>query len=112
MVGIFLLDLLPQRRFECGPRLDATVAIRGARAIRIVQREHGRFGENIRCAEACRMPRISFDLDRAAFDGGDDNAASVTGEGKRGSKLQRHSRNLALGHFHIRDDFLVRRAAT
>ena len=49
----------------------------GARAVRIVERQHRRFHEHVGGAEAARMLRIAFDLDRAPIDRSHDDATPI-----------------------------------
>ena len=111
LARLLLLEPRLQRRLERAPRLDTSRAVRRFRAVRIVERQHRGFGEHVGCAETSRMARIAVDLDRPAFDRGDDDAAAVTGKRQCGGETQRHARRLALGEFHIGHDLLVGPAA-
>ena len=84
-----------ERRFERHPGLDAAFAVRGFRAVGIVERQHRRFGEDVGRADACRVTCIAVDLDRPAFDGCHDDAAAIAVERQRGGKAQRQTRRLA-----------------
>ena len=105
------LQLRLQRLPERFGRGDLTVFENGSRAVGIVQRQHRGLGEYVGRAEARRMPRIAFDLDRASVDRGDDDTAAESGKRQRGREFQRFAGDNAFGHFHVGNDFFRRFAA-
>ena len=92
-------------------RRSCPCVARRLRAVGIVERHDRGFGEHVGRAEARRMARVAFDLDRPSVDRGRQHAAAVAGERQRGGEIQRLARHQAFRHVDIRDDLLVRLAA-
>src|SRR5579883_230111 len=100
-----------QRKSQSLFRCNDSALQNGARAIRVVEREHRGFGKYVGRAEAGRVLRIAFDLDRASVDRTHDHASSASGQLESRCKLQRLAGNQTFWLSDIRNDLLLRLAA-
>ncbi len=97
--GSHLLQLRRQRLSQGIVGSYRAVVQHRARAVGIVERQHRGFREHVGGAEARRMARIAFDLDRTSIHRGDDHAPPKTRQRQRRREFLRLTGNDAFGHF-------------
>jgi hypothetical protein len=95
------------RRDEPAPRPHAAELRDRVRAIRIVEGEDRRLGEQVGAAAAGRVVDVALDFGRAAFVALDQQPGGDAAERHRRGEEQRLAGDNVLGHPHVGDDQLV-----
>ena len=107
--GPQFLEPRRQRRYESAECGDRSAVGHGLGAVGIIQIQNRGLSEDIRCAETCAVPRITFNLDRPAFMALHDQTDAVTCEGHRRREMQRSSRQHIFRRLDVRNDLFGER---
>ena len=95
---------LLHRTHEPRPALQLAPEGRRLQAVGIVEIEHGRLGQDVDAAEACRMLRIALDFGRPPHMAFDQNRHRRPAEGNRAGEVERPARDDVLGLTDVGDD--------
>ena len=106
LVAIEIGQLGRELGIEIGPRGGNTALARGRRALRIVELEYRRLGDEVGAAEATGVGVVSLDLGRATFVRLDEKPERIPPSRDRGGVVGRNAGNDVFRHLRVRNDLL------